>query len=136
MKVSELMTSEVNFISTDHTIQQAAEKMKDQDIGDIPVVVDGDVVGMITDRDITVRAVAHGLDPKVSKVVDAMTERVVVCKEEDDVQTAAELMAEHKIRRLVVENAEGNMTGVVSIGDLATSLEQKAACDALRKISE
>ena len=136
MKVSELMTSEVNFISTDHTIQQAAEKMKNQDIGDIPVVVDGDVVGMITDRDITVRAVAHGLDPKVSKVVDAMTERVVVCKEEDDVQTAAELMAEHKIRRLVVENAEGNMTGVVSIGDLATSLEQKAACDALRKISE
>ena len=136
MKVHELMTSNVDFIRTDDSLQQAAEKMKDDDIGDIPVVLDGDVVGMITDRDITVRGVAHGLDPKAAKVVDAMTERVVVCKEEDEVQTAAQLMAQHKIRRLVVENAEGKMTGVVSLGDIATSLEQNAACDALRKISK
>ncbi|MCF8080534.1 MAG: CBS domain-containing protein [Desulfobacterales bacterium] len=136
MKVHELMTSNVDFIRTDDTLQRAAEKMKDDDIGDIPVVLDGDVVGMITDRDITVRGVAHGLDPKAAKVVDAMTERVVVCKEEDEVQTAAQLMAQHKIRRLVVENAEGKMTGVVSLGDIATSLEQNAACDALREISK
>lgn len=136
MKVHELMTSNVDFIRTDDTLQRAAEKMKDDDVGDIPVVLDGDVVGMITDRDITVRGVAHGLDPKAAKVVDAMTERVVVCKEEDEVQTAAQLMAQHKIRRLVVENAEGKMTGVVSLGDIATSLEQNAACDALREISK
>ena len=136
MKVHELMTSDVDFIRTDDTLQRAAEKMKDDDVGDIPVVLDGDVVGMITDRDITIRGVAHGLDPKAAKVVDAMTERVVVCKEDDEVQTAAQLMSQHKIRRLVVENAEGKMTGVVSLGDIATSLEQKAACDALREISK
>lgn len=136
MKVQELMTSSVDFVRTDDTLQLAAEKMKDADAGDMPVVLDGDVVGMITDRDIAIRGVAHGLDPKTAKVVDAMTERVVTCKAEDEVQNAAQLMSQHKIRRLLVENADGKMVGVVSLGDIATSSEQNVAADALREISK
>jgi len=136
MKVNETMTKDIEFINSNSTLSKAAEKMKDLNVGDLPVVVDGDMVGMITDRDITIRAVAHGLDPKVAKVVDAMSEGVVACREDDDIETAVKLMSDYQIRRLAVKNAGGEMTGMISLGDLATRLDSNAAFEALREISK
>lgn len=136
MKVRDAMTKGVDFISTNSTIREAAEKMKELNVGDIPVVINDEAVGMVTDRDIAVRVVAHGLDPQAAKVVDAMTEGIFTCKEDDEVESAAKIMAKNKIRRLIVTNDNNELTGVVSLGDLATSLEREPACDALQEISK
>jgi CBS domain-containing protein len=136
MKVSEIMTREVNTVTNENTLQQAAEKMKDLNIGELPIVVGDEAVGIITDRDITIRGVAHGLDPKVAKVVDAMSEGVVYCKEEDDIEEAAKLMSNRKVRRLPVMGGDGKLTGVVSLGDLAMKMNQSLVGEVLQEISK
>ena len=118
------------------TIQAAAEKMKNEGVGDLPVVVGGDLVGMITDRDIVVRVISHGQNPADAKVVDGMTEGVVTCQEEDDIETAAEKMASHQIRRLAVKGADGSLTGILSLGDLALHLNRDKVGNVLRQISQ
>jgi CBS domain-containing protein len=136
MKVSEIMTREVNTVTNENTLQEAAEKMKDLDIGELPIVVGDEAVGIITDRDITIRGVAHGLDPKAAKVVDAMTEGVVYCKEEDDIEEAAKLMSRRQVRRLPVMGSDGKLTGVVSLGDLAMKMDQSLVGEVLQEISK
>jgi CBS domain-containing protein len=94
--------------------------MKDLDVGPLPVCGDSDrLVGMITDRDITVRGVAEGCDPRTTAVKEVMTPDVVYCFEDQDVQEAARLMQQHQIRGLVVLNRDKRLTGIVSLGDLA-----------------
>lgn len=119
MQLSQVMTRSVETVSPDATLQEAARKMKSLDVGPLPVC-DGDrVVGMLTDRDITVRAVAEGRDPKTAKVREAMTDDLIYCWEDDDVNAAARLMADKQIRRLVVMNRQNKLAGIVSLGDLA-----------------
>jgi CBS domain-containing protein len=136
MNVSEIMTSDVDVVSNENTLQEAAAKMKDLDIGELPIVVGDEAVGMITDRDIAIRGVAHGLDPKAAKVVDAMSEGVIYCKADDDIQKAAGIMSRRKIRRLPVMDDAGKMVGVVSLGGLAMKLEPSSVGDVLRAISK
>ena len=89
-------------------------------MGPLPVCGDNDrLVGMITDRDITVRAVAEACDPRTTTVQDVMTPDVVYCFDDQDVQEAARLMKEHQVRRLVVLNRDKRLVGIVSLGDLA-----------------
>jgi CBS domain-containing protein len=135
MKVSELMTPEVDFVSSDDTIQKAARKMEDLDVGVLPVIVGKELVGMITDRDITVRVAAQGLDPQKAKVVDAITEGVVACKAEDDVNDVARLMKDKKIRRVAVTDDGGQLAGIVSFADLATSADKTLVGEVIRVIS-
>jgi CBS domain-containing protein len=135
MQVKEIMTPDVAFVTTETTLQQTAEKMKALDVGELPVVLGEEAVGVITDRDITVRAVAHGLIPQAAKVADAMTEGVVACSEEDSIEKAAEIMGSHKIRRLLVMNTGGNMSGVVSLGDVALNLDPSRVGSVLAQIS-
>lgn len=135
MKVNEIMSRDIDYITTNHTIQQAAAKMQESNIGDMPVVVDDEAVGMLTDRDITIRIAAHGLDPQKSYVADAMTEGVVACKEDDDVETAAKMMGENQIRRLLVVEDGGKLSGILSLGDLAKTINQDLVGEVLRKIS-
>jgi CBS domain-containing protein len=133
--VGEIMTRSVAVVQQDDTLQHAAQKMKSLNIGSLPVC-DGDaMVGVVTDRDITVRGVAAGMVPQESRVSDVMTPDVRWCSENDSVQQAMDLMGESQVRRLAVLNEERKIVGIVSLGDLAT--RQSAHTDAtLREISE
>src|SRR3712207_8968 len=102
MKLSEIMTRNVEVVRPDATLQEAAQKMKNLDVGPLPVCDGRKVQGMLTDRDITIRATAAGLDPKTTKVRDVMTPDVTYCFEDQDVQDAARIMGEQQIRRLIV----------------------------------
>ena len=118
-KVSEVMTRAVDVISPEATLDEAAERMKRLDVGPLPVC-DGDrLLGMITDRDITVRATAESRDPTTTRVSEIMTPEVVFTYEDEDVKNAAQLMQEHQLRRLVVLNRDKKLVGIVSLGDLA-----------------
>jgi CBS domain-containing protein len=135
MKIRDIMTRDIGYTTAEETIEQAAGKMKELNVGDVPVVVGGEAVGMLTDRDITIRIAALGLDPQKTHVSDAMTEGIVACREDEDVEVAARLMAEKQVRRLLVIEDGGKLAGVVSLGDLATSVDQELVGDVLKKIS-
>jgi CBS domain-containing protein len=119
MQVKEVMTRNVQCVSPDASLQEAACKMKDLDVGPLPVCDHDRLTGLLTDRDIAVRGVAEGRDPKNTKVCDVMTPGVVFCFEDDDVQEAARIMEEKQVRRLVVLNPDKRLAGIVSLGDLA-----------------
>jgi CBS domain-containing protein len=137
MLVREVMTRGVEGVRPDDTIQDAAQKMKDLDVGPLPVCDGERVVGMVTDRDITVRAVSDGLDPWTSKVREVMTPDVIFCFEDQDVNDAAKLMKERQVRRLVVLNRDSRMVGILSLGDIAVdSGDKHMAGGTLKSVSE
>lgn len=119
MKLREIETERAESIEPDKSLREAAELMKEKNIGFLPVCKEGRVLGILTDRDIVVRVVAEGEDPDDVLVEDAMTMGRVWCYEDEDVETAAAKMKEHKVRRLVVMDRDGRLAGVVSLGDLA-----------------
>lgn len=135
MQVKDIMTTDIDFVTNENTLQEAAEKMLRQDVGELPVVVGNEAVGIITDRDIAVRGVAHGLDPKAATVVDAMTEGVIACQENDDIEKVARSMGNHKIRRMPVMDGNGKMNGVVSLADLSQKLDSAVMGEVLSQIS-
>lgn len=118
MQVNEIMTRDVECARPDTTLQQAALKMQSLNVGSLPVCENDQVIGMITDRDITIRATAEGRDPKDMRVREVMTENVVFCFEDQQVGQAAEIMREHQIRRLPVLNHNRKLVGIVSLGDI------------------
>jgi len=138
MKVKDVMTKGAECVRPANSLVEAAQKMKNLDVGPLPVCGDNDrLVGMITDRDITVRAVAEACDPRTTTVKDVMTPDVVYCFEDQDVQEAARLMKEHQIRRLVVLNRDKRLVGIVSLGDLAVETgDEKLAGETLEQVSE
>ena len=137
MQVKEVMTKGAECVRPDDTLQQAASKMRDLDVGPLPVCDNDRLAGMLTDRDITVRAVAEGRDPKSAKVRDAMSEGVCYCFEDDDVKEAARLMKEKQLRRLVVLNRDKRLVGIVSLGDLAVETgDQHLAGQTLQRVSQ
>ena len=135
MQVKDIMTKDIEYVTNENTLQEAAEMMLRLDVGELPVVVGNEAVGVITDRDITVRGVAHGLDPKAALVVDAMTEGVIACQESDDIEKVARSMGSHKIRRMPVMDDDGKMNGVVSLADLSQKLDSAVMGDVLSQIS-
>jgi CBS domain-containing protein len=136
MKVSELMTSDVELVQPDDTLQTAAKMMADLDTGALPVGENDKLVGMITDRDITVRAVAEGRDPDKAKVRDAMSEHIRFCFEDEDTQEVSRKMSQWAVRRLPVLNRDKRLVGIVSLGDLATGGAEKESQEALEEISD
>jgi len=119
MQIRDLMTKDIELVSPDTTLQEAARKMRDADTGFLPVGQDDRLVGTVTDRDITVRCVAEGADPATASIRDAMTDELVFIFEDQDSAEAAQLMSERKIRRLPVINRDKRLVGVVTMGDLA-----------------
>ncbi len=136
MKVKQVMTRDVEFVDSNDSIKQAAEKMKELNVGVLPVKIGDEIVGMVTDRDIVIRSVAQGLDPEKHKIIDAFSEGVITCKEDDDIKDGAQLMEDKQIRRLIVMDSKGKMTGIVSLGDLAVNVEKEMAGEVLKKVSE
>jgi CBS domain-containing protein len=119
MKLRDIMTPGVECIGSDDTLQEAARRMRRLDVGPLPICDNDRLAGMLTDRDITVRAVAEGLDPKTTKVRDVMTRDVITCFEDDEVEAAERLMQEKQVRRILVLNRDKRLVGIVSLGDLA-----------------
>lgn len=119
MLIREIMTDHVEFVGPDESLQEAALKMRDFGVGPLPVCENEAVVGMLTDRDITIRAVAEGCDPESTKVRDVMSGELVCCFDDQDVDVAARLMKAQQIRRIVVMNRDKRLVGIVSLGDLA-----------------
>ena len=137
MRVKEVMTPQVEFVQPDNTLHEAAAKMKSRDIGPLPVCDNGWVVGMLTDRDITVRATAESEDPNAIRVRDIMTPEVISCFEDQLVSEAAQLMQERQVRRLLVLNRNKQLVGIVSLGDLAIQTgDQEFAGEILEQVSE
>jgi CBS domain-containing protein len=137
MRVKEVMTTGVEVIHPDSTLHEAAARMKALDIGLLPVGDGGRLVGMLTDRDITVRATAEGEDPTAIRVRDIMTEGVLYCFEDQLVAEAAQLMQEHQVRRLVVLDRDKRLVGIVSLGDLAVETgDEELAAQTLGQVSE
>lgn len=126
-KIREIMPEQTRTVSTDDTVLRAAEIMRDDDVGDV-IVLDGEggPKGIVTDRDIAVRAVAEGRDPGSTPVMDVCTSDLVTISPDDDEESAARMMREHAVRRLpVVEN--GRVVGAISIGDLAMDKDSDSA---------
>jgi CBS domain-containing protein len=132
-KISEVMTSEVQVVQPDDTLQDAAAMMAEQDVGALPVCDGSRLQGMITDRDIAVRAVANGRAAD-TLVREVMSEDVIWCSEDDDTQDVLGRMGDRQIRRIPVVDANRNLVGIVSLGDLAIEDEENVD-EALRSIS-
>src|SRR6476660_4718153 len=137
MKVSEIMTRDVELIQPDDTLHVAAQKMRDRDIGFLPVCDGTSLMGVLSDRDIAIRAIAGGMDMTVMLGRDLMTSPAIYAFDDQDVKEAAKIMGENQIRRLVVLSREDErLVGVVSLGDLARSGITDISRQVLRKVSE
>jgi CBS domain-containing protein len=135
MRVSEAMTREVRVASPDQTIREAAQMMAELDAGALPVGEQDRLIGMITDRDIAVRAVAHGKTPD-TRIRDVMTDDVKYCFDDEEVEEVARNMGDVQVRRLPVVDRDKRLVGIVSIADIAATEEAEVVGDAVSGISE
>jgi CBS domain-containing protein len=136
MKIKQVLTPNVERIEPSTLICDAASMMKQKDLGALPVYEGDRLTGMVTDRDIVIRAIAEDRDPKTTAVKEAMTPGVVYCFDDDEIRTAADLMREKKVRRLIVLNREKRLVGIVSLGDIAVEGDDRIAGKALEGVSQ
>jgi CBS domain-containing protein len=127
MLVRELMTSHAATAEVDESLQAVARRMKELGVGALPVLERGALVGFVTDRDIVVRAVAAGEDPVHATVRSAMTPQAITCRDDDELPVAARRMEERAVRRLMVVDAKGELVGMLSVEDLASTSVALAA---------
>jgi CBS domain-containing protein len=135
MEICNVMTRDVKIASPEDTLQHAAKLMEKNDFGLLPVGENDRLVGMLSDRDITVRAVARGLAPDRCKVRDVMSREVKYVYEDETIEDAARNMSDLQVRRLPVLNRDKRLVGIVSLGDLSL-MEPEPAGDALTSISQ
>ena len=119
MKVSRLMTKNVSFADLETTLEEIATMMRDENVGSIPVLDGEKVVGIVTDRDIVLRCIAEGRDPVGTTSQDILSGDVTTIRPNDDLDVAAQLMAQRQVRRLPVVDASGKLLGMLSLGDIA-----------------
>lgn len=137
MKLSEIMTRDVIVLQPDDSLQSAAKMMRDRNIGFLPVCDGDNLIGVISDRDITIRALADGMDVNIMLGRDLMTTPAIYCFDDQEVSEAAKIMAENQIRRLVILSREDKrLVGVISLGDLARNETADRSGQVLQKVSE
>ena len=138
MKINEAMSSHVRYIEPDTTLEEAARKMRELDCGFLPISdsAQSKLQGVITDRDITIRAVADGMDPKTTSVSSIASDKVLYCFADDDLDSAAKSMHDQHVYRLVVLNNkdEKQLCGILSLGDIFRCNQEGIAMDAAREI--
>ncbi len=135
MQIRDVMTSHVSVVKPDTPVSEIAMRMRDEDIGSVPVT-DGDkLIGMVTDRDIVTRGLAQSADMSRVQAKDVMSPKILYCMEDETISEVLENMGEEQIRRLPVVNRDKRLVGVVSLGDLSKAEKQRAG-DALAGISE
>lgn len=137
---SDLMTRNPVTALADDTVASVARLMKEMDIGPIPIVEDivsKKLVGIVTDRDLAMKVVAEGRDPNTTKVGEVMTQDVVTCRDDDEVQSTLEAMSQHQLRRILVVDAENSLVGIIAQADIATRMNQpETTGEVVKDISE
>lgn len=136
MQIKGVMTPNPQVVRSDALLQEVAEKMSTLEIGVLPVCNGDRVIGILTDRDVTVRATAAGCDPTMIQVCDVMTTDIIYCFEDQDVSEAAKLMEDKQVRRLLVLNQEQHLVGIVSLDDLAAGGATKLAGETLKEVAK
>jgi CBS domain-containing protein len=136
MQIQQILTSQIEKIRPDMTLREAAAKMRDLDCGALPVCEGDRVKGIITDRDIVVRAVADGGNLDETAVRQVMTKDIACCFVDQDIAEAARIMSERQVRRLPVLNRRNKVVGILSLGDLALEGSDTLAAEALKRVSE
>jgi len=135
MKISDVMSRDVQVARPDDTLQSVAQRMAEADIGSLPVEDGGRIIGMVTDRDIVVRGVAKGVEAGAT-ISQVMSSEVTCCRADDDLEDVSDKMADAQVRRLPVLDDGGRLVGVVALGDLARKDEAKRTGRTLEQISE
>jgi CBS domain-containing protein len=136
MLVKDLMNNHVESVLPNSTVLQAAKKMRDLNVGIIPVINEsGNIEGLLTDRDIVVRVLADELNPSNTSVREVMTADIQFCSENSSIEEAAKIMERHKIRRILVKN-DGKITGIISLGDIALNVKEQLSGEILKTISK
>jgi CBS domain-containing protein len=136
MKLKDAMTTQVETVRPDTSIQEAAEKMRSLDVGALPVSEGQQLAGMITDRDITIRAVAQGRDPKATRVRDIISPEPVYAFEDQELEEAERLMQEKQIRRLPVLSRAKQLVGIVALADVAAEGGKKEVARTVQAVSK
>ena len=137
MKIKDVMTTSVECVRPETTLQEAAAKMRSLNVGSLPVCEGDRPIGIVTDRDIVIRAIAEGRDPRTARVPEVMTADLVSVLETADVKDAARLMKDRQIRRIVVIDPSKRVVGIVSLGDIAVDgHDDKMSGDVLEKVSK
>lgn len=137
-KCSDIMTKKPVCCLRDDSVVLAAKLMKDQDVGSIPVIenkLTRILVGIITDRDLALKIVGEGFDPKTVTVEDVMTHSIVTCYADDDLQMALDAMADHQLRRIPIVDYENKILGIIAQADVATHRPEKTAA-VVKEISQ
>jgi CBS domain-containing protein len=140
-KCSDIMTKDLVYSHPTDTVDDVAKLMKKEDIGPVLIVEKGDhgkrLVGIVTDRDLAIKVVGEGRDPKKTKVKDVMTTKVVTCRADDDVQNAMNAMAQYQLRRIPVVDEYGTLVGIISQADVATRVDEpEQTAEVVREISQ
>jgi CBS domain-containing protein len=139
-KCNEVMTKNPVCCLQNDTVLKAAELMKSENVGSIPVIENEQtqkLIGIVTDRDLTLKIVAEGRDPKSMKVDAVMTHKVVTCRAEDDLQKALDAMAEHQLRRIPIVDANHRVVGIIAQADVATRVDQpEKTAEMVKEISQ
>ncbi len=136
MLVKEIMTSNVEWVGPDMTIDKLAIRMKDRDIGCLPVEEGNRLVGLVTDRDIAIRAIAAGLDPKTAMAREIMSKDVIYCFEDQDLDDAAHVMEEKRVRRLpVLSRFDKALVGMLALDDLSKAASHQLAGEVMEAVS-
>ena len=139
MNCGELMTPSPSCCETQHTIVEAAEMMQREDVGLVPVVEDGStkLIGVLTDRDIVLKVVAAGRDPRGTAVSEVMTTDPISCQQHDPVEAVLKVMAARQVRRIPIVDKDGSIVGIVAQADIATRLSSpKETGEVVQAISE
>lgn len=140
-KCSDVMTKDLVYSSPTDTVADVAQLMKKEDIGPVLIVSDKAngkrLVGIVTDRDLAIKVVGEGRDPKKTKVEEVMTEKIITCRMDDDVQNAMKAMAQYQLRRIPVVDNAGMLVGIISQADVATRVnEPKKTAEVVKEISK
>ncbi|MFC3069656.1 CBS domain-containing protein [Phenylobacterium soli] len=135
MKVKDAMHPGVICVEPDTPIRDVARTMKQEDVGAIPVKSDGELVGMITDRDLACRALCDGLDVATLRARDVMTRGAICCLAGDDISDALGVMEGQKIRRLPVMDRDGALVGMLSLGDISRGVSDKVSGEVLKSVT-
>jgi CBS domain-containing protein len=136
MNVSDAMHAKARTATPETSVQDIAKMMEKDDIGAIPIAEGRRLVGIVTDRDIAVRAVAKGADVKTTKAGDIMTEMVIFCKTHESVDDAVHLMEQKKVRRLPVLDDKDNLVGMLSMGDVAHAAPRSLSGELLHAVAD
>jgi len=135
MKVKKIMHKGVEWVSPDTLVTALAKKMRKSDIGVIPVGENDRLIGMVTDRDITVKGVANGKDLSKLTARDVMTKGVIWCRDSDDVADAARTMESKQVRRLPVIDKDKRMVGMLSLGDISQAASRRLSAEVNKAVS-